>query len=153
MAKLYDKDDPNQIKEDQSPYGDEVESSDDPSPAAIHGRVVRLETNAKHNATNEGVARVEVKVARVEGKVDEAKAELKGEIKSGNAKLDGKIDTAKAENKAGIAELKGEIKELKSENAWLKNMQYTIIVLLVAVLAKDNQTVADIINSITNFFR
>ena len=146
MAKLYDKDDPNQVKEDQSPYGDEVESSDDPSPAAIHGRVVRLETNAKHVATKEGMA-------RVEGKVDEAKAELKGEIKSGNAKLDGKIDTVKAETKAGIAELKGEIKELKSENAWLKNMQYTIIVLLVAVLAKDNQTVADIINSIANFFR
>ena len=146
MAKLYDKDDPNQVKEDQSPYGDEVESSDDPSPAAIHGRVVRLETNAKHVATKEGMA-------RVEGKVDEAKAELKGEIKSGNAKLDGKIDTVKAENKAGIAELKGEIKELKSENAWLKNMLYTIIGLLVAVLVKDNQTVADIINSIANFFR
>ena len=146
MAKLYDKDDPNQVKEDQSPYGDEVESSDDPSPAAIHGRVVRLETNAKHVATKEGMA-------RVEGKVDEAKAELKGEIKSGNAKLDGKIDTVKAENKAGIAELKGEIKELKSENAWLKNMLYTIIGLLVAVLVKDNQTVANIINSIANFFR
>ena len=146
MAKLYDKDDPNQVKEDQSPYGDEVESSDDPSPAAIHGRVVRLETNAKHVATKEGMA-------RVEGKVDEAKAELKGEIKSGNAKLDGKIDTVKAETKAGIAELKGEIKELKSENAWLKNMLYTIIGLLVAVLVKDNQTVADIINSIANFFR
>ena len=146
MAKLYDKDDPNQVKEDQSPYGDEVESSDDPSPTAIHGRVVRLETNAKHVATKEGMA-------RVEGKVDEAKAELKGEIKSGNAKLDGKIDTVKAETKAGIAELKGEIKELKSENAWLKNMLYTIIGLLVAVLVKDNQTVADIINSIANFFR
>ena len=146
MAKLYDKDDPNQVKEDQSPYGDEVESSDDPSSAAIHGRVVRLETNAKHVATKEGMA-------RVEGKVDEAKAELKGEIKSGNAKLDGKIDTVKAETKAGIAELKGEIKELKSENAWLKNMLYTIIGLLVAVLVKDNQTVADIINSIANFFR
>ena len=132
MTKLYDKDDPNQVKEDQSPYGDEA--SDDSSPAALHGRVVRLETNAKHVATNEGLA-------RVEGKIDTVKAELSG-----------KIDTAKAENKAGIAELKGEIKELKSENAWLKNLLYTIIGLLVAVLVKDNQTIANIINSLANFF-
>ena len=88
MTKLYDKDDSNQVKEDQTSYGDEA--SNDSSPTAIHGRVVRLETNAKHNATNEGVA-------RVERKVDEAKAELKGEIKSGNAKLDGKVETVKTE--------------------------------------------------------
>ena len=61
MAKLYDKDDPNQVKEEQSPYGAEA-AADDSSPAAIHGRVVRLETNAQHVATKEGMARVEGKI-------------------------------------------------------------------------------------------
>ena len=96
MSKLYDKNDPNQLKEDQAPYGDEA--GNDSSAAAIHGRVVRLETNAKHVATNEGLA-------RVEGKVDEAKAELKGEIKSGNAKLKGEIDTGKAETDTKFAKV------------------------------------------------
>ena len=134
MPKLYDKDDPNQVVDAQAPYGDEA-TGDDPSPAAMHGRIVRLETNAKLVATNEGLA-------RVEGKIDTV-----------DAKLSGKIDTVKAETKAGIAELKGEIKELKSENARLKNLLYTIIGLLVAVLVKDNQTIANIINSLANFFR
>ena len=118
MAKLHDKDDPNQVKEDQSPYGDEsTESSDDPSPAAMHGRIVRLETNAKHVATNEGVARVEVKIARVEGKVDTVKAELSG-----------KIDTGKAETDAKLA--------------WIEKLLYATITLLIFVIIKDSPTVS-----------
>ena len=150
MPKLPDKDDPNQVKEDQAPYGaaavesvDADESiNDDPSPAAVHGRVVRLETNAHHNANKGDIARVEGQIATVNadlnGKIDEAKAELKGEIKSakaeskaGNARLEGKVDTvnaelsgkideAKAEAKADNAEVKGKIDEVKGEIAEAK---------------------------------
>ena len=130
MTKLYDKDDPNQVKEDQSPYG--AEASDDPSPAAMHGRVVRLETNARHVATKEGMA-------RVEGKVDEAKAELKGEIKSGNAKLDGKIDTNKAQTDAKIE--------------WLAKLLYASLAMQVINFAQDSPIIASIVNFIANLFR
>ena len=130
MTKLYDKDDPNQVKEDQSPYG--AEASDDPSPAAMHGRVVRLETNAQHVATKEGMA-------RVEGKVDEAKAELKGEIKSGNAKLDGKIDTNKAQTDAKIE--------------WLAKLLYVSIGMQFIDFAKDSPIIASIVSFITKLFR
>jgi hypothetical protein len=128
MAKLYDKDDPNQVVDAQSPYGDEVESSDDPSPAAMHGRIVRLETNAKHVATNEGLA-------RVEGKVDEAKAELKGEIKSGNAKLKGEIDTGKAETDTKFAKVYAKL-------GLVEKLLYATITLLVFVIIKDSPTIS-----------
>ena len=127
MSKLYDKNDPNQLKEDQAPYGDEA-TGDDPSPAAIHGRVVRLETNAKHVATNEGLA-------RVEGKVDEAKAELKGEIKSGNAKLKGEIDTGKAETDTKFAKVYAKL-------GLVEKLLYATITLLVFVIVKDSPTIS-----------
>ena len=134
MSKLYDEDDPNQLKEDQAPYGDEA-TGDDPSPAAIHGRVVRLETNAKHVATNEGLARVEGKIVRVEGKVDEAKAELKGEIKSGNAKLKGEIDTGKAETDTKFAKVYAKL-------GLVEKLLYATITLLVFVIIKDSPTIS-----------
>ncbi len=126
MSKLYDKNDPNQLKEDQAPYGDEA--GNDSSAAAIHGRVVRLETNAKHVATNEGLA-------RVEGKVDEAKAELKGEIKSGNAKLKGEIDTGKAETDTKFAKVYAKL-------GLVEKLLYATITLLVFVIIKDSPTIS-----------
>ena len=126
MSKLYDENDPNQLKEDQAPYGDEA--GNDSSAAAIHGRVVRLETNAKHVATNEGLA-------RVEGKVDEAKAELKGEIKSGNAKLKGEIDTGKAETDTKFAKVYAKL-------GLVEKLLYATITLLVFVIIKDSPTIS-----------
>ena len=121
MAKLYDKDDPNQVVDAQSPHGDEVESSDDPSPAAMHGRIVRLETNAKHVATKEGMA-------RVEGKVDTVKAELSGKIETVKTELSGKIETGKAETDAKLA--------------WIEKLLYATITLLIFVIIKDSPTVS-----------
>ena len=126
MAKLYDKDDPNQVKEDQSPYGDEA--SDDPSPAAMHGRIVRLETNAKHVATKEGMA-------RVEGKIDTVKAELGG-----------KIDTNKAETDTKFAKMQAKID-------WLEKLLYVSIGMQAIDFAKDSPIIASIFNFIVHLFR
>ena len=126
MTKLYDKDDPNQVKEDQSPYGDEA--SDDPSPAAMHGRIVRLETNAKHVATKEGMA-------RVEGKVDEAKAELKGEIKTGKAETDTKFA------------------KMQAKIEWLAKLLYVSIGMQAIDFAKDSPIIASIVSFIAKLFR
>jgi hypothetical protein len=87
-----------------------------------------LETNAKHVATNEGLA-------RVEGKVDEAKAELKGEIKSGNAKLKGEIDTGKAETDTKFAKVYAKL-------GLVEKLLYATITLLVFVIVKDSPTIS-----------
>ena len=170
MAKLHDKDDPNQVKEEQSPYGDEA--SDDSSSAALHGRVVRLETNARHNAN-------EADVARVEGKVDEAKAELKGDIKTVNtenkagiARVEGKIDTVNAELSGKIdtvnADLSGKIGEVKTELngkidtvkaktdakiEWLEKLLYVNIALHIIDFAQDSPIIAKLVNFMATFFR
>ena len=150
MVKLYDKDDPNQVKEDQSPYGDEVESSDDPSPAALHGRVVRLETNAKHNATTKDVAHLEGEVksgyAKLDGKIDTVNAELSGKIETVKTELIGKIQTVKTE-------LIGKIQEIKAENAWLKKLLYVSIGMQVIDFAQDSPIIANIIGVLANLFR
>ena len=150
MVKLYDKDDPNQVKEDQSPYGDEVESSDDPSPAALHGRVVRLETNAKHNATTKDVAHLEGEVksgyAKLDGKIDTVNAELSGKIETVKTELIGKIQTVKTE-------LIGKIQEIKAENAWLKKLLYVSIGMQVIDFAQDSPIIASIISVLVNLFR
>ena len=126
MAKLYDKDDPNQVKEDQSPYG--AEASDDPSPAAMHGRIVRLETNAKHVATAKDIA-------RVEGKIDEAKAELKGEIKTGKAETDTKFA------------------KMQAKIEWLAKLLYVSIGMQAIDFAKDSPIIASIVSFIAKLFR
>ena len=132
MPKLYDKDDPNQVVDAQAPYNAAAAESigDDPSPAAVHGRVVRLETNAHHNATKKDTARLEGKIdtvnsdlsgkidavnADLSGKIDEAKAELKGEIKA--AKAESKADSARVEGKVETvdAKLSGEIETAKAD--------------------------------------
>ena len=146
MAKLYDKDDPNQVKEDQSPYGDEVESSDDPSSAAMHGRIVRLETNAKHVATNEGVARVEVKVARVEGKVDTVKTELVGKIETVKTELVGKIETGNAKTETRFAKVDAKIE-------WLEKLLYVNIALHIIDFVQDSPAIANLVNLIAKLFR
>ena len=127
MAKLYDKDDPNQVKEEQSPYGAEA-AADDSSPAAIHGRVVRLETNAQHVATKEGMA-------RVEGKIDTVKAELGG-----------KIDTNKAETDTKFAKMQAKID-------WLEKLLYVSIGMQAIDFAKDSPIIASIVSFIAKLFR
>ena len=150
MTKLYDKDDPNQVKEDQSPYGDEVESSDDSSPAALHGRVVRLETNAQHNANKEDIAHLagEVKsgLAKLDGKIDTVDAKLSGKIETVKTELIGKIQTVKTETDTKFAKVYAEL-------AWMKKLLYVSIGMQVIDFAQDSPIIASIISVLVNLFR
>ena len=148
MVKLYDKDDPNQVKEDQTPYGDE--SSDDSSPAALHGRVVRLETNAKHNANKEDIAHLagEVKsgLAKLDGKIDTVDAKLSGKIETVKTELIGKIQTVKTETDTKFAKVYAEL-------AWMKKLLYVSIGMQVIDFAQDSPIIASIISVLVNLFR
>ena len=155
MVKLYDKDDPNQVKEDQTPYGDE--SSDDSSPAALHGRVVRLETNAQHNANKKDVAHLEGKIdeakaasktdtVRLEGKIDTVDAKLSGKIETVKTELIGKIQTVKTETDTKFAKVYAEL-------AWMKKLLYVSIGMQVIDFAQDSPIIASIISVLVNLFR